>query len=225
MVCPGPCAVTVAEASPLAQGPGAVGAAAFRWAPGAVRWAAMGEDSSSDEELEAPRHQLARATGVQSRRSRWRAVPEYRDQIRIQAPAAVSEGLGRLKAQMRIGGVDLPAGAKVLARVGLENGGPGGADSVTLLVGIPWSPREFAEQTKVVGDPFDVLPAVKAEARRAVFNNLVKGPEAVAKHHESVLRFWADRRDQLAGREAKLHHSLDQGGRAGDRGKDPHPVA
>ena len=62
-----------------------------------------GEDSSSDEEPEAPRHQLARATGVQSRRSRWRAAPEYRDQTRIQAPAAVSEGLGRLKARMRIG--------------------------------------------------------------------------------------------------------------------------
>ena len=44
-----------------------------------------------------------------------------------------------------------------------------------------------------------------------MFNILVKGPEAVAKHRESVLRFWAGRRDQLAGREAKLHQSVDRG--------------
>ena len=44
-----------------------------------------------------------------------------------------------------------------------------------------------------------------------MFNCLVKGPAAVAKHRSGVLAHWARRRDQLADREAQLHKALGPG--------------
>ena len=70
--------------------------------PGEERSLRIGEDSSSDES-EADRHQLARGTGVQARRSRWRAVPEYREKLRTEVSAGDAENLGRLKAAARLG--------------------------------------------------------------------------------------------------------------------------
>ena len=77
--------------------------------------------------------------------------------------------------------------------------GAGGTDPAVLLMGVPWSPAEFVQEAKGVEDPFDVLPAVKVGARRAIFIILVNGPAAVARHRRKVLGYWGTRRRALDG--------------------------
>ena len=119
---------------------------------GEPRSLGFGESSSSEDE--APAHQLARGTGVQMRRSRWRAVPEFREKVRVTTTVAAIEGRTHLREPAVLGGVALPAGARVLARGGQSFRGEGGADTVVVVVGIPWTPTEFVDQARAVGDPF-----------------------------------------------------------------------
>ena len=93
--------------------------------PGALREARLGEDSSSEEEPERQRDQLARATGVQARRPTWRAVPEYRARVRAELPAAEARKLDRLAEPPCLAGVDFPAGSRVAARIGQVRDGGG----------------------------------------------------------------------------------------------------
>ena len=58
---------------------------------------------------------------------------------------------------------------------------------LTIVAGLPWSPREFVERAEQLVHPFDEDSPLDESILRTMFGNLVRGPQAVVRHRKGVL--------------------------------------